>query len=356
MNSHEPTLDPGTRLEVADSLEGAWDLFDAAEARGWTDGLPVLPATPRIVDAMLGTLLDARQETVATLAPAMGAATLEKIAVCAAMAGCRPEYFPVVVAAVRAAAVPRYGLRMLNTTTNPVAPLILVNGPIRDTIGLNYRDGVLGPGFRANATIGRAVSLVMSNIAGRVPGSISKSTHGQPGRFTFCLAEYEEANPWEPYHVEQGFAPDASVVTLMAPTGTMDIFCLDYLTQSAEAILVTIAQSVSAIGMPSMSSYYGLAPMLLVMCTEYAGRLAAAGYSKQSLKESLFERTQQIPLEVWPEDVRAELIRTGRTIDGKYTPLVNRPDQFDIVVSGGPVLHCVFMPTFGDSWPVSTEI
>jgi hypothetical protein len=341
-------------IEVEDRLEAIWDLYEEAERLGWSDGLPVMPASEARVEAAVAACGRPAGEVLGNLPPSMAPATVEKVAVCAVMAGCRPEYVPTVVAAVEAAADPRFELFSLNTTTNSVAPMVLVNGPVREEIGVNSQAGVLGPGFRANATIGRALSLVMINVAGRKPGVVTKSTQAQPGRYTFCIGEFEEANPWEPYHVENGFRPDQSVATVMAPTGTSDV--IDYMSKSAEGLLTTIASSLTAVGSCNMAPFFGLGPMLLLLCPDHAALLHRAGWSKADVKRFLYEKTCLIPLSAWPEEIHEELIRSGRAVDG-FTPLAARPGQFEIVVSGGRGgLHTVFLPTFGDSWPVSREI
>jgi hypothetical protein len=349
-----PTDEQTAEFEVPDRLDATEVVFEEAERRGWTDGLPIVPPTAEAVSRMLATVDGAPDDVIALLEPTRGAATLEKLAVCAVMAGCRPEYFPVVVAAIRGLAEPRFELYGINTTTNPVAPLLILNGPVRGEIGANAQYGVMGPGWRANATIGRAVSLAMINIAGRVPGGLSRATHGYPGRYTFCIAEFEEASPWEPLHVEHGHERDDSCVTVMAPTGTTNI--LDMTSKTAEGLLTTIAGSMTAIGSVNMFPFFGLGPMLLVLCPDHAAKLAREGYSKADVKAFLFRATERIPLDVWPTEYQASLIQYGRAKDG-FTPLAKGPEQFEIVVAGGRGgYHSVFMPTFGDSWPITKTI
>ena len=181
---------------MADEIEGFFE-------RGVTDGLPVVPPTRTRVDAMLAATPRDRHHVVAEVPPNMGRATVEKIAVNAVMAGCRPDYFPVVLAIVEAACDPVFNLHGQSGTTNAASPLIIVNGPIRQRLGVNCAGGVFGPGYRANATIGRALRLIMINLGGTRAGQISMSTMGHPGRYTYCIGEYEEASPWEPLHAER---------------------------------------------------------------------------------------------------------------------------------------------------------
>ena len=184
------------------------DDFETWFDRGVTDGLPVVPPSRERVDAMLAATERPRDELVAQVPPNFGRATVEKLAVNAVMAGCRPEYFPVVLAVVEAACDPVFNLHGQSGTTNAASPLIIINGPMRQALEVNCAAGVFGPGYRANATIGRALRLVMINLGGTRAGQISMSTMGHPGRYTYCIGEYEEASPWEPLHVERGFAPD----------------------------------------------------------------------------------------------------------------------------------------------------
>lgn len=339
---------------VDDQLGAIFEVFDVAVERGWTDGLPILPPTRHAVEQHLASVAGGPEDVVAVLAPTQGEATLELLAVCSVMAGCRPEYFPVVVAAVEALADPTFELYGINTTTNPVSPMLILNGPIRSELDINCSYGVLGPGTRANATIGRAVSLAMINIAGRVPGVVSKTTHAWPGRYTLCIGEFEEANPWPPLHVERGWAAEDSCVTVMAPTGSTNI--IDMTSHTIEGVLTTIAHSMTAIGNVNMFPFFGLGPMLLVMCPDHARFAAESGLSKEDVREFLFEATSRIPLDQWPAEYRETLEASGRAVSG-FTPLAARPDQFEIVVAGGRGgYHDVFMPTFGDSWPVTKRL
>jgi hypothetical protein len=291
---------------------------------------------------------------VAVLPPRNAPATVRSLAVCAVMAGCRPEYMPTLVAAIRALADPLYGLGAVNTSSSPAAPLLLLNGPVRDRVGLNYRWGHMGPGSQANASIGRAVSLAMINLAGRRPGTVSMATHAQPGQYTFCIGEFEEMSPWEPFHVEKGLAAGRSCVTVFAVTGTTGV--IDIQSKLADGLLQTFASSITAIGSPNQLPYFGLGHMLLVLCPSHAEKLSSFGYSKRAVKEALFERTQRVPLERWPEETWPLLAATGRARDG-FVPLLESPDQLEIVVAGGlGGLHTVFLPTAGYQLPIQRLI
>src|SRR4029453_11298925 len=185
---------------------GAYEDVDAHyQERGWTDGLPIVPPTERRVHEFLKQTPRDPREIVGVLPPRQGEATIEKIAVNAVMAGCRPEYFPVVVAAIEALADPLFNLDSVQATTHPVAPLVVVNGPIARELGINGGYNAYGQGFHANLTIGRAIRLLLMNVGGGLPGTGDRATQGSPAKIAYCVAENEEASPWEPLHVEHGF-------------------------------------------------------------------------------------------------------------------------------------------------------
>ena len=168
--------------------------------QGWSDGLPMLAPTPAAVSAMVAAGGLETNAVIGVIPPLNGIATVEKIAANAVMAGCLPEYFPLLIAALRGVLRPEFNLDGVQTTTGNVAPLTIVNGPCRNSLQINYGSNALGQGWRANATIGRALRLVLCNIGGAAPGIFDKSTLGQPAKYTFCIAENEEENPWEPLH------------------------------------------------------------------------------------------------------------------------------------------------------------
>ena len=174
--------------------------------RGWSDGLPMLPPTQAAIDSMIAASGLNKDDILGVIPPLNGIATVERVAANAVMAGCLPDYFPLVLAAVQGVLQPRFNLDGVQTTTGNVAPLVIVNGPCRNTLQINYSSNVLGQGWRANSTIGRALRLVLSNIGGAAPGIYDKATLGQPAKYTFCIAENEEENPWDPLHVERGLS------------------------------------------------------------------------------------------------------------------------------------------------------
>ncbi|MGH7316417.1 MAG: hypothetical protein ACREJS_09180, partial [Candidatus Rokuibacteriota bacterium] len=189
------------------------------QGHGWTDGLPIVPPTGEDVREFLRFTDREPREVVAVLPPRQGEATVERIAINAVMAGCRPEYLPLIITAVETLADPAFNLDSIQATTHPVAPLIIVNGPIAKEVGINSGYNAFGQGFRANLTIGRAVRLLLMNVGGGLPGTGDRATQGSPAKIAYCVAENEEASPWEPLHVEHGFAGEMSTVTAIACEG-----------------------------------------------------------------------------------------------------------------------------------------
>lgn len=204
-----------TQIEVG-TLE---DEIETCFARGWSDGLPVVPPTEERIMHMLSGTTRAPDELVGIVPPNYNTCTVEKVAINAVLAGCKPEFLPVVLAAVETALIETFGMHGLLATTFFAGPMIVVNGPITREIGMNARVNALGQGNRANATIGRALQLVIRNIGGGVPGGIDRAMLGNPGKYTFCFAEREDDSPWESLAVERGFSPNASTVSLFAASG-----------------------------------------------------------------------------------------------------------------------------------------
>jgi hypothetical protein len=323
------------RIELADEYEAVQQLY---LERGWSDGLPVVPPTPQRVEAMLaGVPLDP-QQVVAEIPPNWGAATVEKLAINAVMAGCLPEYLPVVLAAVEAMSDPAFNLYAVQATTHPCSPLVIVNGPIRHSLGLHSASGCYGPGWRANATIGRALRLALLNVGGARPGDGDMSTQGAPSKYSYCVAENEEQNPWQPLHVERGFHPDQSTVTVVAGEPPHNIN--DHAGASAEDILTIIAGAMAVTG--ANNAYTG-GETLLALGPEHAGTIARDGLTKDDIRQWLGRRAL-IPLERYTHETMLE--RFGRIPDGPV-PMVGAPEDLAIIVLGGPGKHSSWVPTFG---------
>ncbi|HKY75709.1 MAG TPA: thioredoxin family protein [Acidimicrobiia bacterium] len=270
------------RLELARLEDEAEAFFE----RGWTDGLPVVPPTPARVLRMLEGTTRAADEVVASVGPDFADCTLEKAAVNAVMAGCKPEYFPVVLAAVEAACTDEFNMHGLLCTTWFSGPVVIVNGPITREIGMNSGVNALGQGNRANATIGRALQLIVRNIGGGRPGEIDRSTFGGPGKYTFCFAEDEVNSPWEPLSVERGFAEGTSTVTLFAGDGPRGM--CDQKSREPESLARSMAWQLDSVWHPKLAM---LTDAVLVVSPEHARVFREAGWSKAQLRERLLELT-----------------------------------------------------------------
>lgn len=314
-----------------------------------TDGLPVvIPTQPRVDRMVLASGQD-REMVLGEMGPALGIATIEKVAVAAVMAGCLPDYMPLVVASVKAVLDPVFDLTEMQATTHCTAPLIIVNGPARCTCGpVASGFGALGPGHRANATIGRALRLCMINIGGGRPGSSDMALLGHPGKFTYCLAESEEQSPFPPMHVDLGFAADDSVVTVIgaeAPhsviyTGSSDD------PRDAEKLL-----HVLAIGLANLATNNAALPggsALVVLNPEHAQILARANITRQDAAQKLWAMTH-LPVEQLRE-YGPVFARKFQNIEGDYNAFPE-PENILIMVAGGGGLYSMVMP----SWSVGAH-
>jgi hypothetical protein len=311
--------------------------------RGWTDGLPVVPPTEERVGEFLRQTERDRREVVAVLPPRQGEATVERLAINAVMAGCRPDYFPVLLAAVEAVAAPPFNLDAVQATTHPVTPLLIVNGPITKEIGLNSGYNAFGQGWRANLTIGRALRLVLMNVGGGLPGTGDRSTQGSPAKIAYCVAENEEASPWEPLHVEAGFDRAASTVTAVPCEGPHNI--QDHFSTTGLGILHTIA---GAMGQAGSNNLLDRGWPVLSLGPEHAVTIARAGYGKQAIREFIFEHGR-FPLGRLGEEYRRMQIERHSVVDDDSTmlPIVESPDAISIIVVGGAGKHSSWQPTFG---------
>jgi hypothetical protein len=254
-------------------------------SRGWTDGLPVVPPTPARVLAMLEGTTRKPDEVVAVVPPDLVECTVEKVAVNAVMAGCRPEYLPVVLAAVEAACTPEFNAHGLLATTWFSGPVVVVNGPIARKIGMNAGGNCLGQGNRANAAIGRALQLVIRNVGGGRPGEVDRATLGNPGKYTFCFAEREEDSPWEPLATERaGIPAGTSAVTLFAGSGVQGV--ADQLSRTPESLARTYAACLRVTFHPKLVVIFDA---MLVVAPEHARVFREAGWTKARLQQELAE-------------------------------------------------------------------
>jgi hypothetical protein len=288
------TLDPGMAETLAAragtsrlrsrriALGEREEVMEACVERGWSDGLPVVPPTPDLTLCMLQGTRRAPEEIVAVVPPDYVECTVEKVAINAVMAGCRPEYLPVVLAAVEAACTEEFNIHGVLATTYFVGPVVIVNGPIARAIGMNAGVNALGQGNRANATIGRAVQLVIRNVGGGRPGEIDRATLGNPGKYTFCFAEDESRSPWEPLAVERGLPPGTSAVTLFAGEGPRGVF--DQRSRVPESLARSYAWCLRSVAHPKLVRDYDA---VVVVSPEHARVFGEAGWSKARLREEI---------------------------------------------------------------------
>ena len=312
--------------------EDAQALSDEFHERGWTDGLPVIPPTEARVLRMLGGTRRDASESLGMMPPANGPLTIEKIAVNAVMAGCRPEYMPVLIAALQGMMEPAWMLDSMQSTTNPLTPMLIVNGPLRRRIDLNCGIGVMGPGWQANATIGRAIRLLMLNVGGARPGSVDKCTQGFVGKYTLCIGENEEESPWTPLHVREGFEPQDSVVTVVGVNASTNIHDSS---DRADDVIKTLTASLVSPGTANVAD--PLSTPVVALNPLHARILHGAGFTPERLQAHIFEHCR---LPAAGLSVRRAVLRRGEhgddlfSLDGQI-PFTNTAGNVKIVVTGG---------------------
>ncbi len=325
-----------------------YDLADALEANelyqqnGWTDGLPIVPPTEERVQECLHTAGLAPGDIVGVESVRQRPITAEKVAINAVMAGCLPACMPVVVAALKAMCEADFNLHGSTASTGGSAQFIVVNGPVRTAIGMNATHGVFGNGNRANATIGRAVRLVMINVLGCVPGQLDRATLGHPGKFSFCIAEDEEDSPWTPLAQERGVPAEVSGVTVMASEASRQV--MNEWTHDPEEILETFAAEIRH-NMLTYSIWPG--NYALVIPKQLRELLIAAGWQKQDIRESIY-RSARVLRRDWAKVGKDKLVARGRGPDQEFTAL-RSPDDLLVVAAGGPAggFGAVIPPWFG---------
>ncbi len=332
-------------LELASgSFEELQELF---EKRGWGDGLPLVPPTAERVEAMLvtgtGALPPAADEAIATLPPRHGAATRRILAVNAVLAGCPPGMLPVLVTAVRALSRPELNLRGVNATTHPVAPLVVVHGAAAVALGLNAGLGTFGPGSRANATLGRALRLVLLHVAGARPGAGDASTQGGPAKYAYCIAENEAASPWESYPRSVGVAAP-SAVTLTCGEAPHNVHEME--SEAPAGILEKVASVMATLG--SNNAPVSSAEFFVVLGPEHAATIAAAGWTRRDVQSYLYEKAR-LPAGVLRRAFRVTQWRPWlhSLADGDAMPITDHPDNVRVLVAGGPGKHSCVIPSWG---------
>jgi hypothetical protein len=332
-----------------ETQDAAWARAER-EIEACADGLPIVPPTIDRVGRMLTANGVDPETVVCQLAPLFAAATWQDIAINAVMAGCKPEYLPVVAAAVDALAEPEFNLIGIATTTGSASTLVIVSGPVARRIGMNAGANALGPGNRANATIGRAVRLCLQNVGGAKVGEIDMATLGQPAKYAFCFAENEPASPWSPLHVERGFAAADSAVTVVGNAGIVEV--VDSSSTSPEALAQTFAQSMLIAGTLGGGGLLGGGEPLLVLPPEQAVLLDQAGCSKERFKALVWERAM-LPLDRLSPAIRRHLIERRQSDPGgeRDAParVAAKPQDIMIVVAGGVGIKAAYVPTWGGS-------
>ncbi|HIF72598.1 MAG TPA: hypothetical protein EYQ61_08605 [Dehalococcoidia bacterium] len=334
-----------TKRLTSDSLElpGALEAIETYFEKGWSDGLPVVPPTPEAVTATLeaGNLAP---ETILGIEPVKGAViTAEKAAINAVMAGCKPEYMPVVVAAIEAITQPEFNLHGITVSTMGAAILLVVNGPIASELEINSGVSAFGPGHRANATIGRAIRLIVMNILGtRSDDGLDKATLGHPGKYTWCIAENNQARPeiWDPMHVTRGLDENDSAVTVFS--GLSGAQFGDHESNTPEGILNSFAQRFYPLG-PQITE------VILAICPEHAAHFDREGWKKEQVGQYLFETARksaaewaEMGLAVGPGEKPSELGKPDESVSALKSP----ESAIPIVVGGDGGAWSAVIPTW----------
>ncbi len=344
-------LDPAV-IRVPDTLEAVNAHF---HREGMTDGLPIMPPTREAVDGMLAYTDRDPQDVIGILLPYKGQATVEKIAINAVMAGCLPPYFPVVLTAIAALAEEAYNLYGVLATTHPCSNLVMVNGPIAGELDINAGYNALGQGWRANTSIGRAVRLVMINIAGARPGVLDRATQGTPAKIAYCFAENVAQSPWEPFHVERGYDAETSTVTVLGAEGPHNVN--DHGSTSAEEILTTIVGTMAILG---SNNAFGTGEPMVILGPEHAATIAADGFNKAEIKSWLYEHTKILAGRFSPGNFARHTQRgwpqTEDVTPETYVGSAFSADDILIVVAGGAGKHSCFIPTFGHTRAITRPI
>lgn len=328
---------------LASARHDAADFFAANERfqdEGWTDGLPIVPPTEPLVRRFLAAAGAPPGAVVGVEPVRRRRITAEKVAIAAVMAGGRPEYMPVVLAVVRALCAPEFGLHGATASTGGSAPLVIVNGPVRTTLGMHATHNALANGSRANATIGRTTRLLILNVLGGTPGTLDRSTLGHPGKFTFCVAEDEEGHPWTPLAVERGVPAGASAVTVLAAESPHQL--MNEWTRDPRELAETYAAAIRG-NMLTYSIWHG--NYALVVGPQHRAVFVAAGWSKADLRACVHERAR-ITRGEWRTAGKGAVV--GNDPDRVYAAL-GSPDDLLVVTAGGPAggFGAVVPPWYG---------
>ena len=341
-------------MELKSRRHSVSDLAGAIElcyTNGWTDGLPVVPPTAERIVAMLEAAGLEPDREIAFIENRQVSVSAEKIAINAVMAGCKASYMPIVVAAVEALADPAYGYHGPATSTGGSAVFMLVNGPIARELDINSGDNLFGPGWRANATIGRAVRLVMRNVIGTLPGELDRSSLGHAGKYTFCIAENEIDSPWPPLHTTRGFRADQNAVTIFAAYAPHQFS--NRLSAAPEGILDTACAHMRVSAGSARQPQYAI-----VFAGEHQAIMKRAGWAREDVQRYCYEHSKATVAEL----KRAHMIPGDVTRDDEHalSALVERPQDFLVIAAGGQAgVQSAFIPGWGSkagSQSVTKEI
>lgn len=338
-----------TPATLADDTAAFLEAVEACHDQGWTDGLPVVPPLPQLVQRHIAASGRAADTLVGEVPPAWGRATVERIAANAVMAGCLPEYLPAVLAAVEALLDDRVGLHGVQCTTHVATPLLVYNGPVRGLLGINGGHNCLGQGHRANATIGRAVRLVLSNLGGARPGGLDKATFGHPGKYSYCLAENEEESPFPAYHTTAGCRQDDGAVTVFAAEAPHNVN--NHGSDDPWGVLDSVASAMATLGNNNM--YLG-SDYVVVLGVEHARIVARHGWERRHVQQYLHERARlpvrrlrvggmygaDVDRNFWPRWVR-------RDDPDALVPAARTPEDIKVFVAGGAGRHSLVIPGWG---------
>lgn len=329
-------------MELTSRRHTVADLGAAMElcyTNGWTDGLPVVPPTAERIGAMLAAAGLEPQHELAYIENRQVSVTAEKVAINAVMAGCRPEYMPVVAAAVAALGDPLFGYHGPATSTGGSAVFMLVNGPIARALDINCENNLFGPGWRANATIGRAVRLVMRNVIGTLPGALDRSSLGHAGKYTYCIAENEAESPWPPFHTTRGFRAEQNAVTIFAAYAPHQF--ANRLSATPEGVLDTACAHMRISAGTARQPQYAL-----VIAGEHQAIMRAAGWSREDVQRYVYEHTQPTVAEL----KRIHMLPGAMAPEDERTayPLLQAPSDLLVIAAGGRAgVQSAFIPGWG---------
>ena len=346
MGRTEPV--PAPEAAAPPQVPEGTDLIEWYYERGFSDGLPLVPPTPAKIESVIEALGGSAGAALCRVPPRRGTLTREVLAINMVMAGCRPEYAPVVVAAMLALCDAPFNLNGVQATTHMASPLLVVNGPVRTAIGMNAGCNVFGSGNRANATIGRAIRLVLLNVGGGWPGLLDKSTLGHPGKYTYCIAENEESSPFAPYHVEHGFQPEDSTVFVMAAEPPHSV--TNHFANDAQGVLDSIC---SAMSTSCNNNAVSAGHCAVVLGREHAATIARSGWKRQDIRHYLWAHSGNRWGDLYGNGRYGKVYNRNlpvwykRESDAR-TPIVPGPDHIHVFVAGGEAgRFSAFIPGWG---------